>query len=766
MAPPVLQFAAAYAASLWAGLQLVPPPLPTAVIAAATVLALARTGWRPVLVATAAVGVAAGAARGSSEASSCGSRWLAGPHAAIVRLHDAPGPRGLASATVLHAPEGCAGVVRLRLDAAAAGPAASGARVVVVGLARPNGVLRGHHLRRLGQDRRLRFRLRDVLVGRIRRLYGPRAPLVEAMVLGRRADLDPALRDGFAASGLAHLMAISGLHVGIVAGWVLMLARAAGARRAASLWSALAAWSYVALLGFPAPATRAAAFVAIYGIAAARERRPPAEAVLAVAVLVVLAIDPGAATRIGTWLSAAAVWGTTAANRLCARTLPAAGLLRLGAISAGATLATAPLTAFAFGQVAPVGVLTNLAAVPLAAVAVPGIFVSLIGGEIPAGGAGLALAGIELVSRMGAAIPGGHLRGEPGWGFAAPWGVVLVGVAWGLARRPRWIVARRRLVLAAGVACWSAAVFPWVARSPPDGRLAIYVLDVGQGDAIAVRTPRGRWLLIDAGPIGAGRRVVAPFLRRQGVERLGLMIVTHGDADHVGGAPVVIERFTPSLVAEPGQPLGSRRYLEFLGTVDGVGSRWIAARAGDSVVIDSVVVTVLHPSAAWLATQLEPNENSVVVRLSYGDFDAVLTGDIGVPAESALVPGLAGAEVLKVGHHGSAGSSSARWLDATRPSVAVISVGRRNTYGHPAAAVLRRLASRGIAVYRTDQGGTVTIRTDGRYFETVQGRPPRASEKLWCLIKRWSRSSASSWSASGCTPTRRVPSRIFSTTSP
>jgi competence protein ComEC len=258
---------------------------------------------------------------------------------------------------------------------------------------------------------------------------------------------------------------------------------------------------------------------------------------------------------------------------------------------------------------------------------------------------------------------------------------------------------------------------------------------------------------------------VLPFLRARGVRRLDVAVVSHGDADHLGGFPTVIEATRPGLVLEPAQPLGTALYGEYLGAVDAFAGEWRAARAGDTLVVDSVVLAVLHPSALWMERQPSPNENSLILHLRFREFDALFTGDAGWPAESLLLPTVPPVEVLKVGHHGSAGSTSRALLRAVRPSVAVISVGR-NRFGHPTPAVLQRLRVEGVAVYRTDRGGTVTIRTDGRYFEIVQGDSPSLLERVRCVFLTWLPSNDSSWSRNGCTRRPQESSRTFSTTSP
>jgi competence protein ComEC len=724
-------------------------------------------GWSGALAGAAGLGLLTGSLAHERQAASCAATWTPGPQRSVlVQLHDRVGPRGLASATVLAAPEGCGGDLLLR---AQANTLPAGARAVLTGTFRAPTVFHVTHARVLRGPRQPRYLLRDLLGQRIERLYGARAPLVEALVLGRRDDLDPQWRRVFADAGIAHLLAISGLHVGIIAAWTLLLARRLLPPRRAPLVTAVVVWAYVGLLGFPAPAVRAAAFISLQVVAGLRQRHPPREAILAATVLVVVALDPLTATEVGAWLSVAATWGTGYALRRLSPTARRQPVWPLLAASLGATLATAPITAMVFGAVAPVGLLTNLVAVPLSALAVPGIFASLVLGAPVAAGTGLALAGIERSAMLAAAVPGGVIRSTPDLQSAAPWALLLVTVVWVFHGEPPARSLRVRAAAVVAAVAWAAVIIPAVGVGGDRG-LSLYVLDVGQGDAIALRTPRGHWVLIDAGPRtpagDAGRTVVLPFLWRHGARRLDLAIASHGHDDHVGGLPAVMGALAPDLLLDPAQPMGTPQYLDLLRAADEDGVSWRAARAGDTVRLDSVTLAVLHPTEAWVATHLDPNENSVVVRLTYRDFDAVLTGDAGLPSESLLVQAAAQSEVLKVGHHGSAGATGEAWLDVVRPRVAVVSVGAGNRYGHPDPGVLRRLEARGITVYRTDRGGTVTIHTDGRYFEVVQGTVGSWLEDLRCLITRWSPSSGSSSSRSACILPRRASFPTFSTTSP
>jgi competence protein ComEC len=231
-------------------------------------------------------------------------------------------------------------------------------------------------------------------------------------------------------------------------------------------------------------------------------------------------------------------------------------------------------------------------------------------------------------------------------------------------------------------------------------------------------------VLVDAGPAGegadAGRRVVVPFLQRHGVRSLALAVVSHAHADHLGGLPSVMARLPTGLVLEPAANVSDPRYTGFLERLLADGVPWHPAREGEQFSLDSVGFTVLHPRPGWAHWGEDVNEDSVVLLVEYRGFQAVFAGDAGFPAESAMAGRLRPVDLLKVGHHGSRGSTGDAWLAALEPTVAVISLGR-NDYGHPAPATLERLRAHGVAVHRTDREGTVTVVTDGRRM-TVTSR--------------------------------------------
>jgi competence protein ComEC len=583
-------------------------------------------------------------------------------------------------------------------------------------------------------------RLRSFLYGASRRLYGERAGMIDALILGRRGGIDPDLQDRFAWSGLVHLLSISGFHVGLITAWVFLAARLSRMQRSAALvLAAGVSVAYVAFLGWPAPAGRAAALAVVAAHCRLRQRHVLADPLLSATCLCVLVVDPWAALDLGGWLSAAALWGATTFTRWSDRALGRHFVWRTLGSSVGATLATAPITALALGTVAPVGILINFAAIPLAAVAVPGVLASLLvlplapalAGALAAG-AGLCLHLLELAAIAGSAVPLGHVLLEPGDTVAGVlWLAGLMGALWAVGSGNTLAETGRRAAWMTTAVLWVglARAAPWFSADGGPG-LALHFLDVGQGDAAAIRTPGGHWVLVDGGPAGAradaGRRVVAPFLERAGVRRLTAAIVSHAHADHLGGVPSVLRRVPATIVVEPGAPVADGAYLDFLGQLAAAGTAWHPGRRGDCFVLDGVAFTILHPEPGWDRWGEDVNEDSVVLLVEYGAFQALFAGDAGFPAEEALAGRTAEVDLLKVGHHGSRGSTGDGWLDRLDPAVAVISVGR-NDYGHPAPETMARLAARRITVRRTDQDGGVTVTTDGR---SMLVRSARGAERF------------------------------------
>ncbi|MEP7175760.1 MAG: DNA internalization-related competence protein ComEC/Rec2 [Gemmatimonadales bacterium] len=683
------------------------------------------------LVAAASLGRASGELAQVAEAGQCTARLRPGKARLTVRLADPAPPEG-GNVQVEPVGAGCAGEVAARWPPGAALGAGTTSRVEATWVPRPpsSGRPRGLLLIKGAGPSEGRpspaARLRTTLTEASRSLYGSRAPLIDALILGRRGGIDPEVRDQFAQSGLVHLLSISGFHVGLIGAWVFLVARLLGARRETALViAALTSTVYVAFLGWPAPATRAAALAVVLVRCRVRQRHVRADELLAATCLAVLIIDPWALLALGGWLSAAALWGATRLSRWTDGALGRGFVWRTLGSSLGATLATAPITAWALGTVAPVGIALNFVAIPLAALAVPGVLASLLLHPLApalaqpfAAGAGLALHLLELVAAAGAALPGGHQLVESGqWRTALPWVLALAVALWATAARNTAREAARRAGWAFTAVLWiGLAREPGLVAADGGGSLALHFLDVGQGDAAAIRTPGGHWILVDAGPAGggadAGRRVVVPFLERHGARALALAVVSHAHADHLGGLPAVLSRVPAGLVIEPGAGVVDPRYPRFLDGLLAGGVPWHPARAGEQFELDGVRCTILHPVPGWAGWGEDVNEDSLVLLVEYGDFQALFAGDAGFPAEAAMFDHLRRIDVLKVGHHGSRGSTGEAWLRALAPSVAMISLGR-NDYGHPAPATLQRLRRQGVVIHRTDREGTITVVTDG-----------------------------------------------------
>jgi competence protein ComEC len=579
-------------------------------------------------------------------------------------------------------------------------------------------------------------------------------PLARALVLAERDDLPGAVRTRFAEAGLAHLLAISGLHVGLIGAAIGLLLRSLVGPSRAAAGTAVAVAVYVAAIGAPPSAVRATLLLA--GWSAARIRGLPSRPwdLLGGAALVALVADPMVLGEPGFQLSfagfaglglGAAVWrlivgpaGSRARGAGVLRRLPRRASRRLALVglaiasSTGAFAATAPVAAAHFHHVAPVALISHFAGAPLVAAAVGSLAMTLLlPPPLDTIGAGAATTVIRLmmvVADRVAGLPGAHTPiGPPS---AVAWAAICLALA-GLWQWLRWGRARAAVPFLAASAALALAAPPLIKRLP-GGVSLICTLDVGQGDAAALRTDNGRWILFDAGPRfgsrDAGRDVVLPLLRRYGARRIDLFVLSHPDLDHLGGFESIHEGVPVFRVLDSGHPIPKHSYARFLARTEDERIRWLAARQGDAVSLDNVTIRVLGPSLASSGgDEIGANETSLLLRVSIGQALVYLnTGDATAAAEHALLsdwgPDSVRADLLKVGHHGSRSSTASDFLSAVHPSVAVISAGRGNAYGHPHPAVLDRLSHAAIPrVWRTDRDGTLCLEVDGEKGWRVQG---------------------------------------------
>jgi competence protein ComEC len=273
--------------------------------------------------------------------------------------------------------------------------------------------------------------------------------------------------------------------------------------------------------------------------------------------------------------------------------------------------------------------------------------------------------------------------------------------------------------------------------APSGDELQVHVLNVGQGDSILIIAPGGKVVLVDAGVPGSGK-VVLDAMKRYNVDHIDLMVATHAHADHIGGADEVMRRTKVTTVLDSKVPNSTKNYEDFLAAIDSTGAKYVPASPGQKFDLGGgATITVLAPFQPFFTKdQLrsganEPNANSVVTRLDYGDFSMLLTGDAEAETEDRLMSKGANikAKVLKVGHHGSRYASSEKFLRRGGFEAAVISDGPDNRYGHPNQDTLDRFKSLGVKLYRTDLEGEITIISRGSGYDIRTERP--ATGDLW-----------------------------------
>lgn len=287
---------------------------------------------------------------------------------------------------------------------------------------------------------------------------------------------------------------------------------------------------------------------------------------------------------------------------------------------------------------------------------------------------------------------------------------------------------------------FTAACQPEAPKQPEplkgDGRLYVHALDVGQGDGLLVVSPGGKSILIDAGPSEAGDEVVAA-LQRRGSKSLDLMVATHPHADHIGGMRRVLESFRVRKLLDSGQQYTSATYERLLQTIRDQNISLVKAQQRQTIEVEpGIKFEILNPGREFITNVRSGgsliNANSVVLRLSYGNFAMLFTGDAEFETEAALMnAGLnLNAQVLKIGHHGSRHATSGKFLDTVKPQEAIISDGATNDYGHPAQPTLDRLRRAQVKIWRTDLQGEITIVSDGQTYEISSQRKATLTQ-LW-----------------------------------
>lgn len=550
------------------------------------------------------------------------------------------------------------------------------------------------------------------------------AGLMLGIMLGDTSGISSELQDDFKATGLTHILAVSGLNVAMLVGICLIVLRILKCRPWLQLILASVFVGFYALLTRGEPSVLRAAIMAVIGLGGwYLGRQRSLLSALSSAALLLLVYDPFLLYAVSFQLSFAAtlaliVFCPILADRLQAFRLPS--WLKDGlSVSLAAQLGVLPILAFYFNQISLISILANLLVVPATAPLLAlGLAASTLGWISQALSHFTYLLSAVLLGYM---IKTTHLLARIPWAaidvpspsslFTGLYYLTIGVFMHGLSLKKRsW--DRRVLLLTLFIV---AFVF-WfqVIGSFPPARLEVTFFEVGQGDAALIRSPDGVNILIDG---GESPSLMRKALARKRVSRLDLVVLSHPHSDHVGGLPEVVRNKKVNMVFDGGQNHPTPAYRDFLKSLRKKKVSYKIVRGGKTFQVGSeLTLQILHPPQELIrGSTSDLNNNSLVAKISYGRISLLFPGDVEREGEKALLPRGKSlrATILKVPHHGSMNGADSRFLKAVSPQIAVISVGRDNAFGHPARSTLRRLRSLGSKVYRTDRAGDVTIVTDG-----------------------------------------------------
>ncbi len=559
-----------------------------------------------------------------------------------------------------------------------------------------------------------------------RNLLGDPRALMKSLILGERGELSDKIKEAFIASGTGHILAISGLHVGIIAGFFLTIFSFFLPRRWASAIVILILCLYVLILDFRPSVLRASIMFSLIILAFALERNSESVNSLGVSALIILMVWPQSLFDAGFQLSFLSLLFILLFYGMMLNLRPEATsshrwiewIIGIFIVSIAAYLGTAPIVASNFNRVSLIFPIANLVIVPTAIGVIASGLVSVIFGPW-----------LHLIATIFNAVGWLILKvmlseayflssfsfssatvQSPSWFFFLSYYLILCIIAFGWKSVRARKIALFLILIVANVYVWKGT---WEKE-----RLEVVLLDVGQGDGIFIKFPNGKVMLMDGGPKkrSFGRSTIASFLRHRGVDKIDVVAVSHPHSDHIGGLLPVLRNFDVQHLLESGQVHDSKMWSQFEEILEIKGIKRHYASSGDSLAGLGIGALVLHPTLEFVSDYAQAssglNNSSLVMRLTYKGKSLLLTGDVENATDKSLLrwKDRLSSTIVKAPHHGSSTSSSEDFIRSVNPRIAVVSVGQKNRFGHPSADVLERYESSGAKIYRTDKSGAVTIK--------------------------------------------------------